>query len=363
MKIVERLQVVLGERSYPISIGAGIIQEDDIFWPLKPGDQAMLVTNKTLANLLKDKVFYHLRKSGIKIDQVILSDGEQYKTLNEMELIISALLEKKHARDTTLIALGGGVIGDLAGFAASVYQRGVRFIQIPTTLLSQVDASVGGKTAVNHLLGKNMIGSFWQPSSVIIDIDCLKTLPYNELVSGMAEVIKYAIVFDRTFFCWLEENIESILSLNHTAMSYCIKKCCELKSQLIALDERENNLRALLNLGHTYGHAIEVHAGYGNWLHGEAISVGMVMAARTSELLGHLKTIDFKRILVLLKRTGLPIKGPKNMSAALYLPYMMRDKKVISGEMRLVLPLSIGKAEIYSNIDKNIILTAIKHSQ
>lgn len=363
MQIVERLKVVLGKRSYPISIGSNIIQEDDIFWPLQPGNQGMLVTNKTLANLLKDKVLFHLRKSGIKIDQVILSDGEQYKTLNEMELIISALLEKKHSRDTTLIALGGGVIGDLVGFAASVYQRGVRFIQIPTTLLSQVDASIGGKTAVNHLLGKNMIGSFWQPSSVIIDIDCLKTLPYTELLSGMAEVIKYAIIFDEHFFSWLEEHVEEILSLNHTAMSYCIKTCCTLKSQLIALDERENNLRALLNLGHTYGHAIEVHAGYGNWLHGEAISVGIVMAARTSELLGYLTKQDFKRIITLLKRIGLPIKGPKNMSAASYLPYMMRDKKVISGEIRLVLPISIGKAKIYSNVDKNIILSAIKHSQ
>lgn len=360
---MEQLKVILGKRSYPISIGSGIIQEDNIFWPLKPGDQAMLVTNKTLANLLKDKVLYHLRKSGIKIDQVILSDGEQYKTLNEMELVISALLEKKHARDTTLIALGGGVIGDLTGFAASVYQRGVRFIQIPTTLLSQVDASIGGKTSVNHLLGKNMIGCFWQPSSVIIDIDCLKTLPYNELVSGMAEVIKYAIIFDEMFFSWLEENIEAVLSLNHKAMAYCIKKCCKLKAQLISLDEREKNFRALLNLGHTYGHAIEVHAGYGNWLHGEAISVGIVMAARTSELLGYLNTVDFKRILMLLKRIGLPVKGPKNMSAASYIPHMMRDKKVISGEIRLVLPLTIGKAEIYSNIDKNVILTAIKDSQ
>jgi len=360
---VEKLTVILGKRSYPIKIGSGIIKEDNIFWPLKPGDQAMLVTNKTLANLLKDKVFYHLRKSGIKIDQVILSDGEQYKTLNEMEVIISALLEKKHTRDTTLIALGGGVIGDLTGFAASVYQRGVRFIQIPTTLLSQVDASVGGKTSVNHLFGKNMIGSFWQPSSVIIDVDCLKTLPYNQLVSGMAEVIKYAIIFDESFFSWLEENIETILSLDYKAISYCIKKCCELKAKLISLDEREKNFRALLNLGHTYGHAIEVHAGYGNWLHGEAISAGIVMAARTSELLGNLEKNDFKRILMLLKRTGLPIKGPKNMSAASYIPYMMRDKKVISGEIRLVLPLSIGKAEIYSNIDKNIILSAIKDSQ
>jgi len=360
---LKQLKVILGKRSYPISIGSNIIQKDDIFWPLKPGNQAMLVTNKTLANLLKDKVLYHLRKSGIKIDQVILSDGEQYKTLNEMELIISALLEKKHTRDTTLIALGGGVIGDLTGFAASVYQRGVAFIQIPTTLLAQVDASVGGKTAVNHLLGKNMIGSFWQPASVIIDIDCLKTLPQKELVSGIAEVIKYAIVFDEKFYSWLEENIENILSLDHEIMSYCIKKCCELKSKIISLDERENNFRALLNLGHTYGHAIETHAGYGNWLHGEAISVGIVMAARTSKILGYLKETDFKRIITLLKRTGLPVKGPKNMSAASYIPYMMRDKKVISGEIRLVLPLSIGKSEIYNHVDKNIILTAIKESQ
>lgn len=360
---MEQLQVILGKRSYPINIGSKIIQEDNIFWPLKPGDQAMLVTNKTLANLLKDKIFYHLRKSGVKVDQVILSDGEQYKTLSEMELIISALLEKNYSRDTTLIALGGGVIGDLTGFAASIYQRGIRFIQIPTTLLAQVDASIGGKTGVNHLLGKNMIGSFWQPSSIIIDIDFLKTLPRIELVSGIAEVIKYAIIFDKCFFSWLEEHIEKILLLDRTLLAYCIKKCCELKSKLIALDERENNLRALLNLGHTYGHAIEAHVGYGSWLHGEAISAGIVMAARTSEILGYLKSIDYQRIIALLKRSGLPIKGPKNMSASSYLPYMMRDKKVISGEIRLVLPVSIGKSKIYSNIEKNIILSAIKDSQ
>ncbi|ANZ22721.1 3-dehydroquinate synthase [Buchnera aphidicola (Diuraphis noxia)] len=359
---MKRLKVILGKRSYPISIGSNIIEKDDIFLPLKPGNQAMLVTNKTLANLLKDKVVYHLRKSGIKIDQVILSDGEQYKTLNEMEVIISALLEKKHTRSTTLIALGGGVIGDLTGFAASIYQRGIRFIQIPTTLLAQVDASIGGKTGVNHVLGKNMIGSFWQPSSVIIDIDCLKTLPCNELISGMAEVIKYAILFDANFFSWLEENIKDVLLLNKKLLTYCIKKCCELKSQLISVDERESNFRALLNLGHTYGHAIEAHSGYGSWLHGEAISVGIVMAGRTAEILGYFKKEDLQRIIALMKKTGLPVKGPKNMSPASYIPYMMRDKKVISGEIRLVLPLSIGKAEVYNNIDKNIVLTAIKNS-
>jgi len=236
---MEQLKVVLGQRSYLINIGSGIIQKDNIFQPLKSGSQAMLVTNKTLANLFKDQIFFHLRRSGIKVDQVILSDGEKFKTLSEMEVIISSLLEKKHSRDTTLIALGGGVIGDLTGFSASVYQRGVNFIQIPTTLLSQVDASVGGKTGVNHVLGKNMIGSFWQPSSVIIDTDFLKTLPYNELVSGMAEVIKYAVIFDVDFFNWLEENIENLLSLNNKLMSYCIRKCCQLKAKIISLDERE----------------------------------------------------------------------------------------------------------------------------
>jgi len=360
---LKQLKVILGKRTYPINIGSRIIQKDNIFFPLKSGNQAMLVTNKTLANLFKDKILFYLRKAGIKIDQIIISDGEQHKTLNEMELVISALLEKQHTRDTTLIALGGGVIGDLTGFVASVYQRGVSFIQIPTTLLAQVDASIGGKTSVNHLLGKNMIGSFWQPSSVIIDIDFLTTLPRNQLVSGIAEVIKYAIIFDKEFFYWLEDNIEKILSLDHNSVSYCIKKCCEFKSKLVSSDERENNLRSLLNLGHTYGHAIEAHAGYGSWLHGEAISVGMVMAARTSKKLGYLKESDFIRIVNLLKRSFLPITGPKNMSASSYIPYMMRDKKVIAGDIRLVLPLSIGKVKVYSNIDKNVILTAIKDSQ
>ncbi|CAL4325852.1 3-dehydroquinate synthase [Buchnera aphidicola (Protaphis terricola)] len=360
---MEQLKVVLGKRSYPISIGSDTIEKENIFYPLNPGNQAMLVTNKTLANLLKDKVFFNLRKSGIKIDQVIISDGEQFKTLNEVEMIISALLEKKHSRDTTLIALGGGVIGDLTGFSASIYQRGVPFIQIPTTLLSQVDASIGGKTGVNHVLGKNMIGTFWQPSSVIIDINFLKTLPYNELISGISEIIKYAIIFDESFFNWLESNIEKILVLDNDAICFCIKKCCELKSKIISLDEREKNFRALLNFGHTYGHAIEAHSGYGNWLHGEAISVGMIMASRTSELLGYLKKSEYNRILYLFKKVGLPIKGPKNMSAVSYLPYMMRDKKVISGEMRLVLPISIGKAKVFSGIDKNIILSAIKDAQ
>ncbi|CAL4325419.1 3-dehydroquinate synthase [Buchnera aphidicola (Eriosoma grossulariae)] len=360
---MEKITVMLGKRSYPIIIGSSLFENDSIFYPLQSGEQAMLVTNKTLANLWKDQLLYELRKSGIKVDQVILSDGEQYKTFNETEVIISALLDKQHSRDTTLIALGGGVIGDITGFAASIYQRGVRFIQIPTTFLSQVDASVGGKTGVNHILGKNMIGTFWQPSSVIINLNYLSTLSTNELVAGLAEVIKYAIIFDEEFFSWVEDNLHLLLILQEKEIIYCIKKCCEIKSKIISLDEREANIRAILNLGHTYGHAIESHSGYGNWLHGEAVSVGIVMSARTSEMLGYLKRIDTKRIINLLMRAGLPTKGPKNMPPSSYLPYIMRDKKVISGTVRLILPINIGKAKIQTGVDKNIILAAIKESQ
>ncbi|XRX43058.1 MAG: 3-dehydroquinate synthase [Buchnera aphidicola (Tetraneura sorini)] len=360
---MEKINVILKKRTYPIIIGSNVFETDGIFFPLKSGEQAMLVTNKTLANLWKDKVLYQLRRSGIKVDQVILSDGEQYKTINEMEVIISALLENQHGRDTTLIALGGGVIGDITGFSASIYQRGIRFIQIPTTFLSQVDASVGGKTGVNHILGKNMIGTFWQPSSVIINLDFLKTLSTSELISGLSETIKYAIIFDKTFFTWIEENLHSLLLLREKEITYCIKRCCEIKSHIISLDERESNIRALLNLGHTYGHAIESHSGYGNWLHGEAVSVGIVMAARTSEILGLLKKDDMKRIVNLLNRVGLPTKGPKNMPPSSYLPYIMRDKKVILGTVRLILPIAIGKAKVQSGVDKNIILSAIKDCQ
>ncbi|HMI76830.1 MAG TPA: 3-dehydroquinate synthase [Buchnera sp. (in: enterobacteria)] len=358
---MEKVIVNLGKNSYSINIGFNVFKNSDIFYPLQSGDQAMLVTNKTLLKIYGDKISSQFIKKGIKIDQVILSDGEEYKTLHEMEKIISVLLEKNHNRDTTLLALGGGVVGDLTGFTASIYQRGVRYIQIPTTLLSQVDAAIGGKTAVNHILGKNMIGVFWQPSSVIIDINFLNTLPKRQLISGLAEVIKYAIICDNNFFIWLEENIDLILSLNCTAIKYCIHKCCELKSQLVSLDERDMNDRSWLNLGHTYGHAIEAYVGYGNWLHGEAISVGIVMAARTAELLGKFKKINTDRIIALLKKAGLPIQGPKNMLPDAYFLHMMRDKKVLSGVIKLVIPTKIGQVEIYNVTDKKII-TSVIHS-
>ncbi|MEY8712872.1 3-dehydroquinate synthase [Mangrovibacter phragmitis] len=356
---MERLMVTLGERSYPITIASGLFNESASFWPLKSGEQVMLVTNETLAPLYLDRVRHMLEQAGVNVDVVILPDGEQYKSLSVLDSVFTALLEKPHSRDTTLVALGGGVIGDLTGFAAASYQRGVRFIQVPTTLLSQVDSSVGGKTAVNHPLGKNMIGAFYQPASVVIDIDCLKTLPPRELASGLAEVIKYGIILDADFFNWLENNLDALVALDPVVMSYCIRRCCELKAEVVAADERESGQRALLNLGHTFGHAIEAEMGYGNWLHGEAVSAGMVMAARTAQRLGQFSEADTVRIITLLKRAGLPVTGPKSMEPAAYMPHMMRDKKVLAGELRLVLPLAIGKSEVRAGVAHDLVLSAI----
>ncbi|KTR89140.1 3-dehydroquinate synthase [Pantoea dispersa] len=356
---MEKITVSLGDRSYPITIAAGLFNDPASFWPLKAGDNAMLVTNQTLAPIYLEKLATLLSNAGVKVDQVILPDGEQYKTLAVMDEVFTALLQKPHGRDTTLIALGGGVIGDLTGFAAASYQRGVRFIQAPTTLLSQVDSSVGGKTAVNHPLGKNMIGAFYQPASVVVDTDCLTTLPPRELASGLAEVIKYGIILDGEFFQWLEQNLDALLALDNTAMAYCIRRCCELKADVVAADERETGLRALLNLGHTFGHAIEAHMGYGNWLHGEAVAAGMVMAARTAERLGQFSAADTDRIIALLQRAGLPVNGPASMTAEAYLPHMMRDKKVLGGELRLVLPLAIGRSEVRGGVAHDMVLAAI----
>lgn len=360
---MERLTVTLGERSYPITIAVGLFNDPASFWPLKAGDRCMLVTNETLAPLYLDKVRTLLGQAGISVDTVILPDGEQFKSLAVLDTVFTALLEKSHARDTTLIALGGGVIGDLTGFAAACYQRGVRFIQVPTTLLSQVDSSVGGKTAVNHPLGKNMIGAFYQPASVIVDIDCLSTLPAREFASGLAEVIKYGIILDGAFFTWLEENLDALLALDSEALAYCIRRCCELKAEVVAADERESGLRALLNLGHTFGHAIETEMGYGNWLHGEAVSVGMVMAARTAQRLGQFNEADVQRIITLLQRANLPVSGPKEMAVDAYMPHMMRDKKVLAGELRLILPLAIGSSEVRGGVPQEVVLSAIADCQ
>ncbi|WP_017350019.1 3-dehydroquinate synthase [Pantoea sp. A4] len=360
---MEKITVSLGDRSYPITVAAGLFNDPASFWPLKAGDSAMVVTNQTLAPLYLQPLVERLSQAGVKVDQVILPDGEKFKTLAVMDQVFTALLEKPHGRDTTLIALGGGVIGDLTGFAAASYQRGVRFIQVPTTLLSQVDSSVGGKTAVNHPLGKNMIGAFYQPASVVVDTDCLRTLPARELSSGLAEVIKYGIILDGEFFSWLEQNLDALLALDEQALAWCIRRCCELKAQVVAADERENGVRAFLNLGHTFGHAIEAHMGYGNWLHGEAIAAGMVMAARTAERLGQFTPAETARIIALLQRAGLPVDGPESMAAEAYLPHMMRDKKVLGGELRLVLPRSIGEVEVRGGVAHDIVLAAIRDCQ
>lgn len=360
---MERITVTLGERSYPITIAAGLFNDPASFTPLKNGDQAMVVTNETLAPLYLPAIRLVLERAGIVVDQVILPDGEQFKSLSVLERVFTALLQKPHGRDTTLIALGGGVIGDMTGFAAASYQRGVRFIQVPTTLLSQVDSSVGGKTAVNHPLGKNMIGAFYQPAAVVIDLDCLKSLPRAELSSGLAEVIKNGIILDYDFFVWLENHLDELLALDNAALSYCIRRCCELKAAVVAADERENGQRALLNLGHTYGHAIETHMGYGKWLHGAAVAAGTMMAAHAARRLGQFSDGDIGRVKALLTRAGLPVSGPKEMAAQDYLPHMMRDKKVVSGQLRLVLPRGLGQAEVRTGVTHDIVLASIADCQ
>ncbi|MEF1173843.1 3-dehydroquinate synthase, partial [Vibrio sinaloensis] len=281
---MERITVSLGERSYPISIGAGLFNNPAHLSFLAQKQKVVVISNVTVAPLYADKILSLLDQLGCESSLLELPDGEQYKSLETFNTVMSYLLEGNFARDVVVIALGGGVIGDLVGFSAACYQRGVDFIQIPTTLLSQVDSSVGGKTAVNHPLGKNMIGAFYQPKAVVIDTDCLKTLPEREFAAGIAEVIKYGIIYDQDFFVWLEENLDKLYVLDETALTYAIARCCEIKAEVVAQDEKESGIRALLNLGHTFGHAIEAELGYGNWLHGEAVSSGTVMAAKTAQL-------------------------------------------------------------------------------
>ncbi|MFQ1005067.1 3-dehydroquinate synthase [Gilliamella sp. CG22] len=355
------LNVALAKRSYPITIGENLLNEFEHF-KLQAGQRVMIATNETIAPLYLQNLTDMLETHGIETDCVIVPDGEQYKTMETWNKMLTALLANNHTRNSILIALGGGVIGDVAGFAASAYQRGIKFIQVPTTLLSQVDSSVGGKTAINHPLGKNMIGAFYQPQAVVIDLHCLKTLPQRELSAGLAEVIKYGIILDSDFFKWLELHINDLLNLDVNALSYCIYRCCELKAQVVAADETEQDMRAILNLGHTYGHAIEAELGYGNWLHGEAVSVGMVMAAHTASILGKLSVTEVDRIKNLLIKANLPVVRPTQMSIESYIPHMLRDKKVLSGKLRLVIPTQIGHAEVIDGIDKNVVIQSIERT-
>ncbi|BBI01413.1 3-dehydroquinate synthase [Buchnera aphidicola (Nipponaphis monzeni)] len=353
------LQVPLNTRTYFVKIGYSLFKKNSMIYPFKPGDKVMLVTNENIANIWSNKVVSHLENLGVQTNQVILPDGEQYKTLKSLDIIITELLRCHYNRNCKLIGLGGGVIGDLTGFAASVYQRGINYIQIPTTLLAQVDASIGGKTAVNHVLAKNMIGTFWQPSKVIIDIKFLSTLSKKELISGLSEVIKYAVAFDLDFFGWLEKYYKDVLRLDYWAVMYCIKKCCKIKSLIVSEDEKENSCRVLLNLGHTYAHAIESFSNY-KWLHGEAVAVGIIIASYTSHVLGHMNINDVYRIINLIKNVGLPIESPKNMDVKSYVLLMKRDKKIFNEEyLRLVLPIKIGEATVFEKVNTKVVEQAI----
>lgn len=341
---MKTLPLDLGERSYPIYIGAGLLGQADLLNKHIAGSRVAIVTNETVAPLYLAKVRAHV--SALQPVEVILPDGEQYKTLEVLNRIFDALLAARCDRRTTVIALGGGVIGDMAGFAAASYQRGVPFIQVPTTLLSQVDSSVGGKTGVNHPLGKNMIGAFYQPRAVIIDTDTLNTLPDRELASGLAEVIKYGLIRDPGFFAWLEANLDKLLARDPEALAYAIHVSCRNKAEVVAADERESGVRATLNLGHTFGHAIETGMGYGKWLHGEAIAAGMVMAADLSRRLGWLTPADTARIEKLIARARLPVRAPASLSPARFLELMAVDKKVLDGRLRLVLLKHLGEAVV-----------------
>ena len=343
------LTVDLGDRAYPIYIGAGLIDEGALYRPHVHGSQVMIVTNETVAPLYLAQVESAL--SGYRLASVVLPDGEQYKTLAVLDRIYTALLQQRFDRRCTLVALGGGVVGDMTGFAAASYQRGVNFIQVPTTLLSQVDSSVGGKTGVNHPLGKNMIGAFHQPQCVVIDTRTLDTLPDRELSAGLAEVIKYGLIDDAEFFDWLERNMPALTARDPEALSYAIERSCADKAAVVAADERESGQRALLNLGHTFGHAIETGMGYGRWLHGEAVGAGMCMAAAMSAQLGWLSDEKAQRVARLVAAAGLPVRPPAEITPDRFLELMAVDKKVMDGQMRLVLMKDIGASVVSGDFD------------
>ncbi len=339
------LHVELGERSYPIYIGRELFADSDLLARHVHGKQVAIVSNETVAPLYVDRVRDALASAAL-VSEIVLPDGEQYKTLEHLQQIFDRLLQDGHNRSTTLIAVGGGVVGDMTGFAAACYQRGVNFIQVPTTLLSQVDSSVGGKTGVNHPLGKNMIGAFYQPQCVLIDIDTLQSLPERELAAGLAEVVKYGLIGDEPFYRWLHEHMPNLLAREEAALAEAIERSCANKAAVVAADEREGGIRAILNFGHTFGHAIETAQGYGNWLHGEAVAVGMCLAMRLSAALGSISEAEVLAFEQLLKRIPLPTEAPDDMTADQFLQLMGRDKKVIDGELRLVLLEAIGRAVV-----------------
>lgn len=345
-QVATTLQVSLEERSYPIHIGPGQISRADCLAPYLAGRQVMVVSDDNVAPLYLEALTLAL-PDGLDVRELVLPAGEQHKNLACVERIWTALLEAGFNRRCTLVALGGGVIGDMVGFAAACYQRGVAFIQVPTTLLAQVDSSVGGKTGVNHPLGKNMIGAFWQPRAVLIDTNSLSTLPPRELSAGLAEVIKYGLIRDAPFLTWLEEHMAALRALDPQALVQAIERSCRLKAEIVAEDETEQGVRALLNLGHTFGHAIETHQGYGSWLHGEAVGTGMLMAAELSRRLGWLDDQGVRRVEAVIASAGLPLAAPADMGADDFLAVMRLDKKNLDDRLRLILLEQLGNACVH----------------
>jgi len=346
---MQTLRIALGDRSYDIHIGAGLLDRAELVAAVLPQPRVAVVSNTTVAPLCLDALSAAFVRSGIGVVPIILPDGEQHKNWETLNIVYDALLANRCDRGTAVVALGGGVVGDIAGFAAATYQRGVPFVQVPTTLLAQVDSSVGGKTGINHRLGKNMIGAFHQPSVVLADMDVLKTLPERELRAGIAEVIKHGAVRDAAFFGWLEANIERLLVREPDALAHAVRRSVEIKAEIVALDERETGPRALLNFGHTFGHAIETGLGYGEWLHGEAVAAGMVMAADLSRRLGGIDAAGVGRLRSLVARAGLPVAAPAGIDTARFLDLMSVDKKARAGRLRLVLLERLGTAYIADN--------------
>ncbi len=351
---MQTLSVGLAERSYPILIGNGLLSTGELFMPYMPTKRAVIISNTTVAPLYLEQLRASLQGVGVHSDSIILPDGERYKNAASMETIYDSLLRSHCERSTTLIALGGGVIGDMVGFAAASYLRGVPFIQIPTTLLAQVDSSVGGKTGINHPLGKNMIGAFYQPKMVLADTSTLDTLPDRELSAGVSEVIKYGLIRDLPFLEWLEQNMEKILARDTEALQYAIARSCQNKAEVVGNDERESGERALLNLGHTFGHAIENGMGYGVWLHGEAVAAGTIMAAELSRRMGWLTSAEVARISDLFQRARLPVRGPM-MTFEKYLELMGLDKKVAAGKIRFVLLEKLGGAVMTGDVPESML--------
>ena len=349
--IMHTLHVDLGERSYPIYIGRDLLGDHALLQRHLAGRQVVVVSNDTVAPLYMGRVLEALGEQQL-VSEVILPDGEQHKTMASLNRILDTVLAAGHNRSTTLVALGGGVVGDITGFAAACYQRGVGFLQLPTTLLAQVDSSVGGKTAVNHPLGKNMIGAFYQPQAVFIDLQTLHTLPEREYAAGLAEVIKYGLIADEPFYRWLQAELPKLLAREEAALAEAVERSCALKADIVARDEREGGVRAILNLGHTFGHAIETAQGYGEWLHGEAVAAGMVLALRLSAARGWLDRSEVDGLVTLLQRAGLPVTPPAGMGSDDFLALMRRDKKVIDGRLRLILLRAMGAAEVVDDVSE-----------